>query len=113
VDQGVLLTGLVLSGFWIACWFVFGLFAAFSRPDSIERPLLVGTLTILSSLLAMLLLYMEWREIFPRGWFGMLFVSIVAPLGLPIGRVIDRLLGPREYADPESREQVLGSDLAD
>jgi hypothetical protein len=72
-----------------------GLFVLFARSENIERPFVVGALTMSSSLIAMIMLDHLRRIDYRFHFTDLLGVCVVASLGFLIGRILDRLLGPK------------------
>src|SRR5579862_7973950 len=99
-------------GFPIACLFVgcavlLGLLTLFVRAENIERNVLVGSLTLATSLIAVALLHHDWAINFPYGGWTLTWICILAVFGFGIGRALDHMLGAREHS-ADSREETLG-----
>ena len=112
-----MVTGPIGIGFVLACIFVgfctaVGIFTLFVRAENIERNVLVGLLTLATCLLAFVVLGFDDRNGFQMGTGGLISVCLLAAFGFGLGRVLDYLLGPLTHS-PDSREAVLGADLAD
>lgn len=104
--------GFILTAIWTFCVIVFGLSLLFSRSSNIERPILVGCLTLLTAAIAAILLGNEAKLGLRSHPNAFVSIAILAVLGFAVGRVIDYLLGPALHSIEET-EPTLGADLAD
>jgi hypothetical protein len=104
--------GLILTTIWVFCSVVFACFLLFARAVNIERPILVGCLTLLTSAVAAVLILNEFKmglRSEPRNYIPIAMLSVI---GYGVGRVVDYLLGPVTPTEEET-EPNLGADLAD
>lgn len=101
-------SGFILAVIFISIVGLFGIFTLFVRAENIERTGLVGGLTVLTALIAGLVLTL----VPGLSNATLISVSCLSVLGFVVGRVIDALLGPRDVV-PETEESVIGADLAD
>jgi len=87
-----------------------GLCVLFARSENIERPFVVAAMTVSGSLLAVILMD-HFSHVGRFGLGDLLMVCVVAASGFFFGRLLDRLMGPRqlEFVDVE----MVGTDLAD
>ena len=104
-------------GFLLACVFVgfmvlVGIFTLFVRAENIERNVLVGMLTLATSLIAVCLLVHDSHHGFPYGAPSVVAICLLALFGFFLGRILDLILGPQLHSS-ETREATLGVDLAD
>lgn len=112
MDYGSAVTGLVLCSIWVGCVVVFGLAVMFARAEYFERPLLVGGMTLLTAIVALALLYNEYRLGLRTTTAAFVSIGVLAAFGYGIGRILDLLLGPQTHPLEET-EPTLGADLAD
>lgn len=110
---------LVASGstyFLVACVIVgatalFGLGILFARSSNIERPNLVGGLTILGALGASYLLWSVSRDGLPATNATSLVAVTICVASFILGRIIDLMAGGRTKVHHD--DAVLDADLAD
>lgn len=112
MDLTSLSTEFILACLFVALVLLFGLFSLFTRATNIERNVVVGGLTILTSLVAAAFLVIDYRSGHRSGVGALVSACLVALMGYFVGRAIDWLLGPVAVSD-ESRQGTLGADLAD
>jgi hypothetical protein len=101
----------ILTVIFVCIVALFGMFAMFVRAENIERNFLVGGLTILTAVIAGIML----AELPVASQTGPILTSIalVSLFGYGIGRLIDYLMGPTvERTDP-TQPTTLGADLSD
>jgi hypothetical protein len=100
-----------LSAIFIAVVGLMGLGTMFVRASNIDRNALVGTLTVVTALIAGAVLYFS-RNLPSMGAFPMAMVALFSLTGFFLGRGIDRMLGATGPSD-DARNATLGSDLSD
>ncbi len=103
-------TWYIVTVVFVAFVGLFGMGIMFARSSNIERNGLVGSLTVLSSLIAAGMLYAAWRA--PTTLFWLVMIALVSTMGYFLGRGIDMLLGGKGPSD-ENRKGTLGADLSD
>lgn len=103
---------LLLATIFVALVATFGAFLMFARPENIERPFMVGVLTLATSLVALWMIFDDWQRGPTIGMGSAISRSLLALLGFGVGRVFDMILGPR-MSRTQDREATIGADLAD
>ena len=109
---GAISTSFVLASVFAGCALLLGLCTLFVRAENIERTVMVGSLTIGTSLCALVVLARCYKTGIGMEAGNLAGICILAVSGFALGRMIDLMLGPRPYS-PDSREGTLGADLAD
>ena len=105
------MTLILCSGFVLLAA-VFGMFLLYARPENIERPILVGTLTSLSAFVAGWLLWLQSHQGNPDKTGSAVLFALIPIAGFALGKGIDTIMGPRRQTADE-RQATLGADLSD
>lgn len=91
---------------------VFGMFLLYARPENIERPILVGSLTSLTAFVAGWLLWLQSHQGNPDKAGSAVLFALIPVAGFALGRGIDAIMGPRR-ATADERQATLGAELSD
>jgi len=92
---------------------LFGLGLLFVRAAWIERDTLVASLTLITTLIACVVLYSNAPRSNQFTSSQMVSLMMLSVLGFGIGWLYDRLIGPKPLAPRDDREATLGAELAD
>ncbi|HSI72940.1 MAG TPA: hypothetical protein VK934_07160 [Fimbriimonas sp.] len=103
-------TWFTVASVFVAVVGAFGLGLLFVRGTNIERNGLVGFLTVVTAVVAGLILGMSGSRNMSE--WGLVVVSLFSVTGFFFGRGIDMWLGARGRSD-DARNATLGSDLSD
>lgn len=91
---------------------VFGLGVMMSNSTYIERPILVGSLTLLGSLLAAFWLNWTLAHGGFSSWFQVVSICILGTIFFALGWMLDYLSGPPPL-NREADEETLGAHVSD
>lgn len=97
----------------IASAILFGLGLLFVRASRIERNVLVAGCTLATSLLSAFLLGNQSGTTGEFTLWGTLSLGCLSFLGFAVGRLYDRLAGPKSISSQDDCEATLGAELAD
>ncbi len=102
-----------ISAVFVGAMVVFGLGILFVRAARMERNILVGSLTLLTTLIAGFVLksYSASSSQFTAS--QMISMMMLCLVGFGVGWLFDRIAGPKTLASSDEREATLGSELAD
>lgn len=104
---------LLLATLFVALVAMFGLFLMFARAENIERPFMVGGLTVATAAISSWLLWLEWQTGVPGGHAGSAVAfALFSASGFALGRAIDAIMGAKVHSADE-RQATLGAELAD
>jgi hypothetical protein len=103
-------TWFTAAAIFVAFVGVFGMGVLFVRGTNIERNALVGTLTVITAVIAGLILALSGSRNFSE--WGLVFISLFSLTGYFFGRGLDRWLGAKSRSD-DARNTTLGADLSD
>lgn len=112
VDAASQSWALIFGWVCVGVFLLLGLGLLYSRATNIERPALVGGLTLVGALVSAILMYRVYLQGGPYSWAHTLGIGLLGLVFFGWGRVTDYVLGPTPI-NREQDEATFGAHLSD